>query len=559
MQIVEMVALGEKEVQVSHLGRCFGVIDLPLLSLILKPTGDERVSWLYRELTSALQIWFQNRRQNTRRKSRPLLAQSMADIPQLHGPSTEDNDCSSSPSDHINVMGDTQSQPMGKIASDAPSVDRKDAASLSFLRKTEAFLDPNAQEVKSSSSSQNTVAQDGADPSTDSSHHEGHKDVATHKTTGVEMKTFSSGYGGPPAVHLGYISNRRSAPSAVPPCGIEQLSQSSSGSFSQPIQPRCIDSDDTQKSQVLKRTSSLVRLSMTLDGKAKVTTNDEGSPSPPRVQPLAIPAKLRQRSTLQRSTSLVASGSQSQQSGNADLLPWPRRTTSGRSRDARTWEFYCDSDARNALTAQAEQEQSGSAVGAIALIKSRHKKALAPNVNKRNLQGSRAAPVKRIKSSSHAEKPTLSRATSSMARLETAHAKLEDQSSKMKLKSLDGDSQPSKLRSPSGDSDKENWEPGTHTANIRRRQIPETQDNSQRQRPVLKENLEIISHSSSLGAVLNRENISPRRRSRKSAASGEGEKDIEVGALIGESSVPREEEDLDCVQNLLSLSQGAWR
>lgn len=487
----------------------------------------------------------------------------MADIPQLHGPSTEDDDCSSSPADEINVMGDTQSQPMGKIVSDATSVDRKDAESASFLRKTEAFLDPNAQEVKSSSSSQTTVAssstQDGANPFTDSSLHEGLKDAATHKITGFDMKTFPLGYGGPPPIHLGYISNRRSAPSAVPPSGIEPMSQTSSGSFSQPIPPRCLDSDNTQKSHVLKRTSSLVRLSMTLDGKAKVTTNDEGSPSPPRIQPLALPAKLRQRSTLQRSMDSVASDSQSQQSGNKDLLIWPRRTTSGRSRDARTWEFYCDSDARNALTAQAEQEQSGSAVGAIALIKSRHKKALAPNVNKRNLQGSRAAPVKRIKSSSHAEKPKLSRATSSMARLETAHAKIEDQSSKMKLKSLDGDLQPIKSRSPSGDSDKENWEPGTHTANIRRRQIPDTQNNSQRQRPVLKENLEIISHSSSLGAVLNRENISPRRSVRKSAASGEGEKDMEVAAFVGESSVPREEEDLDCVQNLLSLSQGAWR
>ena len=39
-----------------------------------------------------------------------------------------------------------------------------------------------------------------------------------------------------------------------------------------------------------------------------------------------------------------------------------------RSRDARTWEFYCDSDARNALTEQAEREEKGSATAAIGLI-----------------------------------------------------------------------------------------------------------------------------------------------------------------------------------------------
>ena len=456
-------------------------------------------------------------------------------------------------------MGDTQTHPTGIMASDIHNVNRKDVRSASFLREPEAPLIQNAQEVKSSSSSQPPLASSGtqewADHSANSSHQDGHRDITRHKSTGFDMKTFASDYTGPPPIHLGYISNRRSTSSAVHSVVVQPLGQPSSSPFYQAIEPRKPNSGGAQQSHVLKRPSSLVRLSMTLDGKAKVTTNDDGSPSPPRVQPLGIPSLLGQRSTLQRSTSLFTSSSEPKQSGSTDFPAWPRRTTSGRSRDARTWEFYCDSDARNALTAQAEQEQSGSAVGAIALIKSRSKKVLAPNANKRNLQASRAAPVKRIKSSSHAEKPKLSRATSSMARLETAHASVEDQSSKTKKKSLDDDLQPTNSRSPSGDSDKENWEPGTHAANIRRRQLPETQNH--RQRAVLKENLQIISHSSSLGAVLNRENITPRRGGRKSAPSGET--DTEVAAFMGESSVPREEEDLDCVQNLLSLSQGAWR
>ena len=431
--------------------------------------------------------------------------------------------------------------------------------SASFLRKTQSFSNCNAEDVNSSFSSQTTVASsgshDGADPFIDACRCDEPEKVAVHKIMGFDVTASSASHGRPASIYPGYISNRRSAHSAVHPSVIEPLSQPLPGSVCQPPEPRCVDGHDPQRYDVLKRTSSLVRLSMTLDGKAKVTTNDDGSPSPPRVQPSALSAKIGQRSTLQRSTSLIASGSDLTQRESTDLLPWPRRTTSGRLRDARTWEFYCDSDARNALTAQAEQEQSGSAVGAIALIKSRNKKALASNGNKRNLPAARAVPVKRVKSSSRPEKPKLSRAISSMARMETVHANVEDQSSKLTHKSLDKDLPRLISRSPSGDSDKENWEPGTQAALIRRPRAPVAPN--ERQRPVLKENLQIISQASSLGAVLNRENVSPRRNGRASAASSG--KDTGVAIFTGEASVPREEEDLDCVQNLLSLSQGAWR
>ncbi len=58
----------------------------------------------------------------------------------------------------------------------------------------------------------------------------------------------------------------------------------------------------------------------------------------------------------------------------------------GRSRDARTLEFYCDSGARNASTEQAEREESGSATAAIEMIKSQRSdsKVAIPQPNKRN-------------------------------------------------------------------------------------------------------------------------------------------------------------------------------
>lgn len=304
----------------------------------------------------------------------------------------------------------------------------------------------------------------------------------------------------------------------------------------------------TQPSALLKRTSSLVRLSMSLDGKAKVTTNDESSPSPPRVRPAPFVPKARGPAALQRSLSAAGVAEEDKQ-----CLPWPRRTISGRSRDARTWEFYCDSEVRDSLTTQAEREGSGSALGAIALIRARNSKTLMTNVNKRNLQASKAEPIKRIKASSDTQKPKLSRANSSMARLETNGAEVDKASQPSKQAGKAGRRYRA-CRSSSGDSDKENWEPGTTRTNARRRQRPAAQPN--RQHAILQENLQVMSQSSSLDAVLSRENVSPQRSKQRSG--GDVEEDAEVASFMAASGTPREEEDLDCVQGLLSLSQGAW-
>lgn len=235
----------------------------------------------------------------------------------------------------------------------------------------------------------------------------------------------------------------------------------------------------------------------------------------------------------------------------------------GRSRDARTWEFYCDSDTRNALTEQAELEESGSATAAIGLIRSRSNasKVMTPNPNKRNAHSQKPDSTKRLKADVQGTgKPKLARATSSVARLQTANSNGQTQKAmKMGEKKPKEGSQTDIWQEYDGDSDKENWEPGTQSSNPRRRR-PEHSHQAAR---ILEESFRVPSQSSSLDALMNRESTTSRSSFTKSSSSEEKENsgpevDDEIAAFMGESG-PRGVEDLDCVQNLLSLSQAAWQ
>ena len=303
----------------------------------------------------------------------------------------------------------------------------------------------------------------------------------------------------------------------------------------------------------LKRTTSSVRLSLSLDGKAQVVMEIGSSPSPPRPKP-TMSVKSRNE-PLMRSQSEVGPGSQPFQIIEREPVRLPLSTPAGRSRDARTWEFYCDSDTRNALTIQAEEEQKGSAERAISLIRSSKSRVSEPTIGSRSMQETTGKDsIKRKKNAGQStQKPKLARTASSFARLQT----VKHQQIDIKVKSLKPDSQSSIFWDPDGDSDKENWEPGTQ-----RRVRPRIRGvSTQPPRDVLGENARNPGNSLGLEAVLNRQDFTPRRRklggklpgkTEKKAANAEGD----TGVVLGESG---EEEDLDCVQNLLSLSQGAWR
>lgn len=293
---------------------------------------------------------------------------------------------------------------------------------------------------------------------------------------------------------------------------------------------------------VLRRTQSLVRLSTSLEGKAEVAIGS--SPSPAKLRaPRPASGLLRSQSAIEPNEPTANK-----------ILPIVRPQTSsmpGRSRDARTWEFYCDSSARDALTEQAEREQSGSAVGAIGLIRSRSNKALASNSNKRNARPEKRESTKRLKADDkQAHKRKLNRTQSSVARLQTVSGSSRETAANRSEKPQKPGSQ---LEADhDGDSDKENWEPGTQSRTERRRPT----SLSRTAPSILKESLKIPSPSSSLDTLMNRTEYVPRRL-QKNPALVSHEHLIEEADGPG-SELPREPDELDCVQNLLSLSQGNW-
>ena len=368
--------------------------------------------------------------------------------------------------------------------------------------------------------------------------------------------------------HPGYLANRRSASFVIHDESRNGLPSSSLASSLLSVGPANGASDASGSAQTLKRIPSYVRLSMSLDGKAEVTTRTGNTPSPPRSQPIptAINPVPRSDTGLQRSYSALEPGNQvvsNKSIFDVAPVPYTRRSLTGRSRDARTWEFYCDSDARNALTEQAEREEKGSATAAIGLIRSRsnNSKVMTPNPNKRNAHSQKLDSTKRLKAEVQwTGKPKLVRAISSVARLQTANSDGQTQkATKAGEKKSKGVSRSAIWQEYEGDSDKENWEPGSQSSNPRKRRP----GHSHQAACVLEESFRVPSQSSSLEAMMNHQSTTSRRSTTKSSSSEEKENSgpevsDEIAAFMGESG-PRGVEDLDCVQNLLSLSQAAWQ
>ncbi|KAL8704992.1 MAG: hypothetical protein Q9201_001889 [Fulgogasparrea decipioides] len=347
----------------------------------------------------------------------------------------------------------------------------------------------------------------------------------------------------------------------------------------------------------LKRTLSQPRLSTSLEGSVRVKTGTSPTPSPPRPQSSLNDRQPRPSGPLQRSQSAIV----------APTFPAARPHASiGRSRDSRTWEFYCDSGARDELTKQAERESSGSAAGAIGLIRPRSKGSLAAgarisNTNKRISTAvvSKADSTKRLKADNTAtskasSKSKVARASSSVARLQNAlgtvkagHPGINKSTTTNNTGTAPKDEPKAKkstyyidTENDGNESDKENWAPGTqivvspHRHHHRRANPSNTSSHSK----ILKENSSIPSHSSSLDALMSRTssgNGTRRHHSRRGAAKvGKENKPIiddevaafmENGRLEGATAVDDEqvgegdEEDLDCVQGLLKLREGNWR
>ncbi|KAL9128999.1 MAG: hypothetical protein Q9217_002433 [Psora testacea] len=479
-----------------------------------------------------VQIWFQNRRQMTRRKSGPLLNQEV-DVSLLSSQEDMENAGFSSFSDCTSSQQPLTSSQSSNIAShllgtpkDVKDLPPGDTALSSALPYGPAsMLDTDNKKCEGTCQTFKVDSTGAMRP----------RDPADF------FKTLSQTISG--RRRPGYFANRR-----ITPFIIHHDRDNLAGSLKTVSTLGGVEgsvSDATSgPNQPVRRTTSLIKLSMDSEGKAEVMPRTGNTPSPPHPRP---------SSGLQRSFSAVEPGNKTSLFDSFQSS-YGQRKAAGRSRDTRTWEFYCDSDARNALTEQAEGEERGSAAAAIDLIRSHSQsnRILTPNSNKRNAHVPKHNSIKRHRpDSDKLSKPKLGRTTSSVGRLQTTNGNNPRPSAiKPAEKHLQSNSQSAVFKTHDDDSDKENWEPGTQTSRPPRRR-PVTSPESAR---ILLESLREPSQSASFGAMLSRGS----KKAQDKENCG-GNIDDEVAAFMGETVLPREDEDLDCVHNLLKLSQAAWK
>ncbi|KAF2838416.1 hypothetical protein M501DRAFT_1005306 [Patellaria atrata CBS 101060] len=497
-----------------------------------------------------VQIWFQNRRQTSRRKARPLVNHN-APNPRSSSESAE----ADSPEqitrkpNHIEpVSGDgvTSSPRNGQPRLPISPLDQiefspRSNTSPNVVSNLHLLLHPT-EEGSSESTPENQVRH---------GYSRNHENLANAADTSTITQPVSSSQEmGTTSTGVGYLSNRRNA-SFQRSADVTEADNSESNILG-------------QTSRSLQRTRSFLRLAMTSDGKAKVISNLEESPSPPRPQPTLEP-NLISTAGIRRNFNFGAARESNDQD---DAFPSKLQgSTLGRSRDSRAWEFWCDSDQRNSLSEKADQEGSGSAADAIELLRSHSRSTLKSASSRSNLLLSRQNSSRSSNGVIKKQASPLARAASSVARLQTKTSSdffaPETHNVSKKIKASSAEVEEGGL--PTTDSDKENWEPSVNGVTATRRASASRPTHPRRQ--ILGENTQIISQSNSFGSLMDAECKVKRLRKERTfdAENANPEDDEEIAAFMGsaKNSVVKEDvkdgDEMDCIQGLLSLSQGNWR
>ncbi|KAK1599941.1 homeobox domain-containing protein [Colletotrichum navitas] len=494
-----------------------------------------------------VQIWFQNRRQNDRRKSRPLSAQEIAAL-RYGGMQI----ISSDPVTYSPSLPEEKASPVADAATmKVPMPAETPVKSVSTTVEAHEQLQLATPSIPTTSADAKTL-ETPTSQATDSS---------LPQSTG--SFSFSSS--------IGFLTNRWNPTSSFSTPSTLNRSVDNTPKSEQCPPSSC--SSVASAARILpppqSSQQSLVWLSLSLEGKAELVSNET---SPPRMQPTRLfsesPALPQPRLSrpLQRSHSALPSVTLPPITALTDFLP--PTLGRGRSRDAHAWELCCDADSRDELTAQAENESNGSAIAAINLLRSTSG-ILQNNNSKRNCPSSRSTPR-----SQQAKKPRLSRTSSSMARMQTPLGDGEKSITQLNDENISGDKvKVNKMISP-GDSDKENWSPDANgnprqTAPLSdvRRPLPNIAGNKANARRTGR-----ALQDYSMPAIFSGNRARPisamaRRSSGKdltifedgrgSPAPKESE-EVEKFMRGGEVS-PSKKGDMDCIAGLLSLSQGAWR
>lgn len=444
----------------------------------------------------------------------------------------------------VTVARGIDNAPEPKESDDCLKSDPPEQPATPELTSDETIPEPQTIDTAVSAAAEDEHANETAvEPST-----EAQADTAPAPTTDSQQAVSSSQ--GPAQSRTSWISNRRSA------SFVRYLEDYTPEIITFPnAPPRPSESPDaTAKtpSRPLKRKHSFMRLSTNENGTARIVTDLDKTPSPPKSK--KTPSSFSRAAGLRRSYS--AAGLNDRLAAAARREPSPKipRTASsiGRSRDSRAWEFWCDPETRSttSLTARAEQEESGSAADAIGILRA-NRRILAQNQARQNSSPLTARhSMHRVLGSPLVKKPRgpLQRASTISGRLSN-----HDYSDYKK----GGDSTESD-ECPQTESDKENWEPGAPKAVCRDRQVAATPPASRGARQILGENKELMSQSSSLGALLAKERRSGGKRVIDPEQDDELRQFMGGDSASGRSSINSAEE-AGCVEGLLKLSQGQWR
>lgn len=482
---------------------------------------------------SGYQIWFQNRRQNDRRKSKPLQPH------ELLAPRSDVSDASKRVSDD-NLPTEPGSS-SGTEQSEDNCQDRNVASQSSdhVSFESDVMHGDNNELEQSGLSSQTSLATEAVEDSQRAPdetmpeqqpalvHDETHVDDS-NLNSAKRKRSFSETRGNRPFVQ-GTSTPMKSPPSL-------RISLSFDGEA-------MVRKEDELTPSPPKGRNAL-RIAMSSDGKAVIRADGEPSPSKNRISMFS--ARKPRIAGLRRSNSAAAFSTPRGGSIETEKL-------FGRSRDPRNWESFFDTDARSALSTPTSSQSAPNA-GSPALFRARGQRSLTRSMSARHNNALNASEYL----NTPVPKPTgdkrrkISRTVSSLGRLETGRATLGDKLSNSKTMSTKDDD----LELQWGDSDKENWIPGTRTSHVRRR----TASHHHSRRSILRE-------ANSRDGKANRDLASGGRYSRVSQhqrVSGVIDKDVpemdaEVSAFMNGGGGASQEEDLDCIQGLLSLSQGAWR
>ncbi|KAF2716960.1 hypothetical protein K431DRAFT_288968 [Polychaeton citri CBS 116435] len=466
-----------------------------------------------------VQIWFQNRRQSSRRKSRPLLPHEVA---QYQASRTSYPPPSMAPAESLEQTSDTPEDAVNNEDQSVTIQKTPDVIDGSVLKTSDDVAaqqsSPGSQEGPAITQTSQPRAADDVVPS-GQPREQPLSEVSQESQHAVDSTPSN-------VQSMGYFANRRNE--ALLRSGYDEET------YDQQSPPL-----DSSLKRSLKKSRSIVRLSLTNDGNARVIQSSL-SPSPQK------PSRGSQQD-------LVSADGQRPNTFNSRTIqsvPTPKllqRSASGRSRDSRTWEFWCDKEARMELEEKAEKDGSGSAADAIGLMRSRSgRRVLGSLSSKRN------AILER--SSSSAKRSKLDRQQVYLQRSSTSGGRLQGRarghlSDKAKLRHAGS---VVSVYIPGNESDKENWSP-----------TGESQTDLQSATNAKEGGGMITKRSAFADKSANskgRRQLSPRKRA--AAAMDDPENDPEVAAFMSterRSSNATEEDDMDCVQGLLSLSQGNWK